>query len=106
MPTVASQSVNIPKAHRSAPNTLQVLDACLTLASHGLLLRALQLLILPLVHVAQAQSQADDHQADGGVGGATGDVARLVGLRIHVGAVDGGGVGDAIADGDGAGALD
>ena len=89
----------------STPRTI-LHNPLLFTARHCFPLRPLQLLVLPLVHIPQHERQTNYRQADRGVRATAGDVPGPVAARIHVGAVDGGGVGDAVADGDGATAFD
>ena len=95
------RSINIPE-----PSTPHISLSNSPLPTHGLHLRPLQLLVLPLVHIPQHERQTDYRQADRGIRAAAGNVPGPVAAGVHVGAVDGGGVGDAVADGDGAGAFD
>lgn len=58
------------------------------------------------MHIPQHKRQTNYRQADRGIGAAAGNVPRPIAAGVHVRAVDGGGVGDAVSYGDGAGAFD
>ena len=98
--------VDIPEPNRTTSNALIVRNASFSTTSHHFLLNTLELLVLVLVDEAQDDCQADDRQADRCIRATAGNVAWPIALWVHVRAVDGGCVRDAVADGDGAGALD
>jgi hypothetical protein len=92
-------SINIPEP--SAPRVPSS-----ALPTHRLVFRPLQLPILPLMHIPQHKRQTNYRQTNRGVRAAAGNIPGPVAGRVHVRTVDRSGVGDAVTDGDGAGAFD
>lgn len=98
--------VDISEANRATTNALALRNASLSTLHDHLVLSLLQLLVLILMDVSQPNRQRNGRQTNGCIRTTSGNIPRLVRLRVHVAAVDRSSICHAVRESDGTGALD